>query len=78
MARLIGFRKMQGTSKKTGRPYDGYILYCTDTPNMNGLVGDVCFEKFVNTAILVGEPYLDASVEFKFDWTGYLYQCDIR
>ena len=26
-AALLGFQKMEGTSKKTGKPYDGYILH---------------------------------------------------
>lgn len=73
MAELIGYKKMEGNSKKTGRPYSGYIFYCTDQQyNDPQCQGKIAFEKFVSSDIIGGVPYVGAQVNFVFDFRGYL------
>ena len=77
MTTLKGFKKMAGVSKKTGNKYDGYIFYCEEDRTPEEVKGVICFEKFVNTADLNGEPYLGAEVRFGYDYTGRLIGVEV-
>lgn len=72
MSTVIGYKRMEGTSKKTNRPYSGYILYCVeDQPGMD-VQGQIAFEKFVSGDLLSAPPYVGATADFRFDFKGYL------
>ena len=77
MTIIKGFKKMAGVSKKTGNKYDGYIIYCEDDYTPSDVYGHICFEKFVDSAGLEGEPYVGAEVRFKFDYTGRLIGTEV-
>lgn len=77
MIQLIGYRRMQGTSKRTGKPYNGYMLYCEEDHVPQDVCGNICFEKYADVNILSNEPYVGAEVRFHFDFRGYLTQVEI-
>lgn len=76
MCTLKGFRKMEGVSKKTGNKYSGYILYCEEDEVPQDVRGSVCFEKFVGLDLMGSEPFVNAQVNFQYDWKGYLTAVD--
>ncbi len=78
MPKIVGYIKLKGTSRKTGRPYDGYSLHCTDEPQGKDFVGDSVLSTFVPVNVLDGEPYLGAEADFRYDARGYLRSVVIR
>lgn len=77
MTTIKGFKRMQGVSKKTGGKYDGYILYCEDDYVPEDVKGVLCYEKFVGSTSLQGDPYVGAQVIFHFDHNGRLTGCEV-
>ena len=49
-AQLLGYSKMQGTSKKTGKPYDGYMFHIAHTEN--NVEGYAAHQIYVDSSIL--------------------------
>lgn len=42
--KLLGYSEMKGTSKRTGRPYDGYRIYFAEaSPRVTGMACDSVF-----------------------------------
>lgn len=72
MATVVGLRKMEGVSKKTNRPYSGYILYCLEDTVPGDVSGQIAFEKFVSADMVSAPPYVGANVDFRFDFKGFL------
>lgn len=49
-AQLLGYSKMQGTSKKTGKPYDGYMFHIAYTDS--NVQGHAVNNIFIDSSIL--------------------------
>lgn len=77
MTTIKGFRRMTGISKKTGKKYDGFMLYCEEDETPDDTFGNICFEKFVGIGMLPVEPYVGAQVQFRHDYRGYLTEVTV-
>lgn len=51
--KVVGMRKFQYTSKKTGNTYSAANLYCTE--KRNNVLGDAAFDLFVKADIVPGD-----------------------
>lgn len=76
MAKVCGFQSMVGTSRKTGNPYSGYLIFYTEPlrarPNAYG-AGVAADSVFVSETLLNGVlPEVGQEIELHYDKRGYL------
>lgn len=80
MAKIIGYRRMQGTSKK-GNPYSGYMVYYVEDLFVPmGVLGEgqSCDSAFIGDDLLQGViPTVGAVLELRYDKRGYLRDVNI-
>lgn len=71
MNEIIGVRKAEGTSKKTNKPYSGYIVfYQYDQENVTG---KACDNVFVSADVLGGQiPAPGMQCEMHYNRQGFL------
>lgn len=71
MNEIIGVRKAEGTSKKTNKPYSGYIVfYQYDQENVTG---KACDNVFVSSDVLNGlTPAPGMQCEMHYNRQGFL------
>lgn len=76
MAKIIGYRRMKGISKKTQQPYSGYLIFYTEPltgRSGDAFQGDSADSAFVSDALLDGvAPYVGAALELSYDKRGFL------
>lgn len=71
MVEIVGFKRMAGTSKKTGKPYSGYtVWYLEEQRNVTGHVSD---STFIPDDLLCGSiPEIGQLVDLIYNKSGYL------
>lgn len=68
---IIGVRRSAGTSKKTGKPYSGYIVFYTH--NQQDVEGVACDNTFITDTILNGYiPRVGDLIQLIYDRNGFL------
>lgn len=68
---IIGFRRSQGTSKKTNKPYSGYIIFYTYV--IQDVSGKGCDNSFVSDDILGGYvPEIGDRFRLFYNKTGFM------
>lgn len=68
---IIGVRRMEGTSRKTGKPYSGYLVFYQFV--QDGTSGVACDSAFVSDAVLVGRiPSVGQSLVLYYDRRGFI------
>ena len=73
MVEICGVKYVKGTSKKSGKPYEGYIIYFTEDGRPRGVEGYVTGDAFVSASLLLGVvPQVDDMVELFYDKRGFL------
>lgn len=81
MAKIIGYQQMSGTSKKTGNPYSGFMVYYTEPMRVrSGFFGggDSCDSAFISDDLLQGiVPEVGADLDLRYDKRGYLREVNI-
>lgn len=81
MAKIIGYRRMSGTGKKSGNPYSGYLVYYTESLQVpSGILaeGESCDSAFIGDDLLQGViPTVGAGLELRYDKRGYLRDVNI-
>lgn len=71
MYEVIGYRSLEGVSKKTGRPISAYILFLAgDGPQ--GTVGRACFEQYVDKSLVPVPPAVGSVVDIRYNRSGYV------
>ena len=76
MAKVIGYRRMTGTSKKSQQPYSGYLVFYIEPltgRSGDSFDGDSADSAFISDVLLDGvSPYVGASLDLSYDKRGYL------
>lgn len=73
---VIGVRRSEGTSKKTGKPYSGYIVFYTYT--QQGVQGVASDNTFIADQILNGYiPKVGDQIRLIYDRNGFLQDFDV-
>lgn len=68
---IIGVRRSAGTSKKTGKPYSGYIVFYTY--KQQDVEGVACDNTFISDTILNGDiPRVGDQIQLIYDRNGFL------
>lgn len=74
--KLIGYKHIAGTSKKTGNPYDGYVLHVTIKSTDPGFVGEECLSPYVDREMVetaIGFAYqIGDPLDIRFDSRGHV------
>lgn len=71
MNEIIGVRRTEGTSKKTGKPFSGYIVFYQYT--QQGVSGMACDNVFVSDELLTGTiPAPGMKCELRYNRNGFL------
>lgn len=73
-ATLLGYSRMKGTSKKTGKPYDGYMLHLGYTDDH--VEGTATSQLFVDSSLIENmydELTLGGTYDFNYEvnFSGY-------
>lgn len=58
--KVVGMRKFQYTSKKTGNSYSAANLYCTE--ERNNVVGFAAFDLFVRAELVPGDVQIGSEI----------------
>lgn len=78
--KIIGVEHMEGTSRKTGRPYDMDILHCVamDKPRNREIVGNEVDKITISrdTGILAARPQPGDVYDIGFNRAGYVDYAD--
>lgn len=78
MAYFSGVKFISGNSKKTGKPFDGAVVYFLDSDSVDvigALAGEQYIDRVVFDKALAGrkvETLLNASCSFVYDKGGFL------
>lgn len=78
MVKLVGYKHLEGNSKKTGKPYNGYALHFTIDDPASGFDGLQTGNQFVSLDRLIGTPYLGGEVIFNYDYRGFLTSVTVQ
>ena len=71
MYEVIGVRKTEGTSKKTGKPFSGFIVFYQY--DQTGVTGKACDNVFVSADLLGGLiPAPGMHCELRYNRNGFL------
>lgn len=73
---IIGFRRCSGTSKKTQKPYSGYIIFFQfDAPDVTG---KSCDNAFVSDELLMGYiPKIGDRFKLFYNKSGFMTDFDL-
>lgn len=72
---VIGVRRSEGTSKKTGKPYSGYIVFYTY--NQQGVDGVASDNTFVSDSLIDSIPRPGDQIRLIYDRNGFLQEFDV-
>ena len=73
MVEVIGSKYVEGTSKKSGKPYTAYIVYYTQDGADQGVNGKICGDAFVDKRLLNGQiPMPGDQIDLLYDKNGFL------
>lgn len=78
MVKLVGYKHLEGNSKKTGKPYNGYSLHFTIDDPYAGFDGVQVGNQFVSADRLNGTPYLGGELVFNYDFRGFLNSVTVQ
>lgn len=65
---VVGMRKFQYTSKKTGNSYPAANLYCTE--KRNNVLGDAAFDLFVKADLVPGALQIGSEISCVYNRYG--------
>lgn len=65
---VVGMRKFQYTSKKTGNTYPAANLYCTE--KRSNVIGDAAFDLFVNADLVPGDLQIGSEISCVYNRYG--------
>lgn len=66
--KIVGYQRIEGTSKSTGRPYSGYRIYCTE--QRNRVTGLAAVDQYVGDSFMPTNP-LTVGDEIEFVYNRY-------
>lgn len=69
MYEVIGFRRSEGVSRKTGKNFAGYIVFFA--LDQRGVTGKACDQAFISDD-LAYQPVLGDKVQLIYDSRGFL------
>lgn len=68
---VCGVRRTEGTSRKTNKPYAGYIVFYQF--DQQGVIGKACDQTFVSDELLAGLiPEVGMKMDLRYNKTGFL------
>lgn len=74
---IIGVRRMEGKSRKTGKPYSGYLVYYQYV--QNGTEGVACDSAFLPDSLLNAYiPVIGQTVSLFYDRRGFLVNVELH
>lgn len=82
----LGIKPLQGTSKKTGKPFDSYILHLShEVPSDPDLFGYEVKQAFVDKKFLLDyvqqtgsyKSIVNQTVNLEYDQGGYVVACSV-
>lgn len=74
---IIGVRKSEGTSKKTGKAFSGYIIFYQG--DQKDVVGKACDNVFVSKELIGDQiPVPGMKVQLLYNRNGFLIDCILR
>ena len=65
---VVGMRKFQYTSKKTGNTYPAANLYCTE--KRDNVIGDAAFDLFVKAELVPGDVQIGSEISCVYNRYG--------
>ena len=83
---ILGVKALEGTSKKTGRPFDAYLLHCArENPNDTGLIGEEVKQLFIDKRFLLEDvkrlgsfgAMVGSCVAVSYDSNGFVESCSL-
>lgn len=77
MVEVCGMGYMEGTSKKSGKPYQGYMVHYTervDRPGFSGFEADHCF---IPSSALSQPLKIGDKLELHYDRRGFLQKVEV-
>ncbi len=78
MYEVIGFRHMNGTSKKTGKPYSGFMIWFSMPFRSEDGVGQETDSVFVDDTLLKGRvPAVGGIIDLRFNRRGFLESVEL-
>ena len=73
MVEICGVKFMEGTSKKSGKPYKAYLIHYTEDGAGQGFDGFVTGDAFIDVSLLNGrKPSVGDRVELFYNKQGFL------
>lgn len=73
MKEVCGVKFVSGSSKKTGKPYEAYLIHYTEEGASQGFQGFVTGDAFIATSLLDGYvPKVKDKVELFYNKSGFL------
>ena len=73
---VIGVRRSEGKSKKTGKPFSGYIVFYSY--EQQDVTGKACDNAFIPDQILCGyTPNVGDKIKLIYDRNGFLQDFDV-
>lgn len=72
---VIGVRRSEGTSKKTGKPYSGYIVFYTY--KQQGVEGVAADNTFVSDQLIDTIPRPGDQIRLIYDRNGFLQEFEV-
>ena len=71
MVEVVGTKRMEGTSKKSGKPYSGYMVWYLE--QQDGVTGQAADSAFISDTMLGGIiPNVGQLLELRYNKNGYL------
>ena len=71
MVSVVGFRRCEGKSKSTGKPYSGYIVFYEE--ERPGVTGIACESVFLSDDLLEGRaPAVGQMMDLRYGRGGFL------
>lgn len=83
---ILGIKPLEGTSKKTGKPFDAYLLHCSRAnPNDTALQGYEVKQLFVDKRFLLEDvkqlgsfsALIGSNVSVSYDENGFIESCEL-
>ena len=83
---ILGIKPLEGTSKKTGKPFDAYLLHCArENPNDSTLFGHEVKQLFVDKRFLLDDvkslgsfaALVNMYVSVSYDSNGFIESCSL-
>lgn len=77
MVEICGVKYLEGTSKRSGKPYCAYSVHFTESGERSGYEGFVTGNAFINLQLLNGrKPAVGDKVELFYDKNGFLQRVE--